>query len=171
MHGDAATGSGPEKSADPLLLLIEDDPDDIHVITKILDRAPIPIDVAICSHGREALEFLRGTGRPDQVRRPDLILLDLNMPVMDGNTFLTEVRSDPDTATIPICVFTTSTDVQIIRRAYEDGANAVVSKTDSLAGMSRIINSIVDFWLRTAARSEAPAPAGVPTLPSGREET
>lgn len=140
------------RKADASLLLIEDDPDDQLVIKTILKRAPISIDVASCSHGREALEYLQGPGMMDHDRRPDLILLDLNMPIMDGNTFLREVRADPRYASVPICVFTTSTDHEVIRRAYEDGANAAVSKTDSLDGMSRIIGSIVEFWLITASR-------------------
>jgi two-component system response regulator len=138
--------------ADAYVLLVEDDPDDIHVIKRVLKRAPLSITVETCAHGREALDLLDMELEKDNRKIPDLILLDLNMPVMDGNAFLRAVREKTRLSAIPICVFTTSTDEDIIRRAYNDGANAVVSKVDSLDGMSQILNTIIDFWFRTANR-------------------
>ena len=138
--------------ADAYVLLVEDDPDDIHVIRRVLKRAPISIEVRTCAHGREALDYLEHELTLDNRPLPDLILLDLNMPVMDGNTFLRAVRDHAGLSFLPICVFTTSTDEDIIRRTYDDGANAVISKVDSLEGMSQILNTIVDFWFKTANR-------------------
>ncbi len=138
--------------ADAYVLLVEDDPDDIHVIRRVLKRAPISIDVRTCSHGREALDYLEQELTLENRRLPDLILLDLNMPVMDGNTFLRAVRGHRGLSFLPVCVFTTSTDEDIIRRTYDDGANAVISKVDSLDGMSQILNTIIEFWFKTASR-------------------
>ena len=139
-------------SPDAFVLLIEDDPDDIHVIKRVLDRAPIHVKLTTCAHGREALDLLDEKAGADGEKMPDLILLDLNMPVMDGNMFLKALRQHPSCASLPVCVFTTSSDDEIVRRAYEDGANAVVNKVDSLDGMSQVINTIIDFWFRTAKR-------------------
>ena len=117
----------------PLVLLVEDDPDDVHVIRRVLKRASIAVDLLNHSHGKEALRYLEACAqeKPGEGNRlPDLVLLDLNMPIMDGNQFLKAIRNHPKLTALPVCVFTTSTDKEVIRGAYEAGANAVVSKVD-----------------------------------------
>ncbi len=83
---------------------------------------------------------------------PDLIILDINMPVMDGTHFLSVLRNHPIFRSLPVVALTTATDVDTVRRAYDFGANAVINKVDSLDGMSQIVNTIVDFWFRIARR-------------------
>ena len=95
--------------------------------------------------GREALAKLRAGWF-------DLVLLDINMPVMNGTHFLKVLRAHARFRTLPVVALTTSTDLETVRRAYEFGANAVVNKVDSLDGMSEIVNTIVDFWFRVARR-------------------
>lgn len=138
--------------ADAFVLLVEDDPDDVHVIKRVLNQAPIQVQLEVVAHGREAIDFLEDSAQDSARKLPDLILLDLNMPVMDGNQFLRTIRNHASLSALPVCVFTTSTDEEVIKNAYEDGANVVVNKVDSLAGMSHVLNTIIDFWFKTAKR-------------------
>lgn len=152
MDGQTRGGSGSETDADAHILLVEDDPDDVRVILRLLDQAPISFRVTVMEHGRKALDWLNTVGRIDDPRTPDLIILDINMPVMNGMVFLSELRRHPVFRSLPVVTLTTSTDVDTIRRAYDFGANAVVNKADSLDGMSQIVNTTVEFWFRIAHR-------------------
>jgi len=144
--------SDPASEADARILLVEDDLDDVHIIKRIIGRAPISVKIDTCANGREALDYLERCAEGNKDGLPDLVLLDLNMPVMDGNQFIREIRGHSLFSSLPICVFTTSSDEDVIKAAYNDGANAVVSKVDSLDGMSQVLNTIVDFWFQTAKR-------------------
>lgn len=138
--------------ADARILLIEDDEDDVRLITRLLDQAPISLEIEAVENGRRALDLLEAIGRLEDARTPDLIILDINMPVMDGTHFLAALRRHPVFKALPVVALTTSTDVDTVRRAYDFGANAVINKVDSLDGMSQIVNTIVDFWFRVARR-------------------
>ena len=132
--------------ADARILLVEDDPDDIYIIRRIIGRAPISVDIQTCGNGQEALDYLESCGDADQRDLPDLILLDLNMPIMDGNEFIRRLRSESDHSALPVCVLTTSREEAVIQQAYEAGANAVVTKVESLEGMKEALNTIVERW-------------------------
>lgn len=136
---------------DARVLLVEDDPDDILVIRRSLRDSPIRLELKVCEDGREAFDYLEASAQ-DESAPPDLIILDLNMPVIDGTAFLHRLRAHDRLHSVPVCVLTTATDEETIRRAYEGGANAVVSKVDTLEGMSAILNTIVEFWFSTARR-------------------
>lgn len=135
---------------DSQILLVEDDVDDAMLIKRIIYRAPISVDVHICVNGQEALDHLLECEAASDGKLPDLILLDMNMPVMNGTEFLRAMRSHPTLKALPICVFTTSQDEAVIKSAYEDGANVVVSKVASLEGMRKVVETIVNFWFSTA---------------------
>ncbi|WP_181706542.1 response regulator [Chthonobacter rhizosphaerae] len=152
MGGNERPGSPARDTADAHILLIEDDEDDVRVITRLLDQAPISFRITTAENGREALDWLAGVGSLDDPAAPDLVILDINMPVMDGMLFLSELRRNPVFRSLPVVTLTTSTDPDTIRRAYDFGANAVVNKADSLDGMSQIVNTTVDFWFRIAHR-------------------
>lgn len=149
---DRDTPSEADEAIDARVLLVEDDRDDAFVVERVLARAPIRVKVDVCDNGQSALDHLSRCLEKDGPPFPDLILLDLNMPVMDGYAFLQKLRSIPSLCSLPVCVLTTSTDESLARRAYDAGANAVVSKVDTLEGMSEILNTIVDFWFKTAQR-------------------
>lgn len=138
--------------ADARILLIEDDEDDVNLIVRLLDQAPISVSIETVENGRRALDHLDSIGRLEDPRTPDLIILDINMPVMDGTHFLSVLRRHPVFRSLPVVALTTSTDVDTIRRTYDFGANAVINKVDSLDGMSQIVNTIVDFWFKVARR-------------------
>ncbi len=144
--------AGPAPEPDARVLLIDDDPDDVRLIGRLMDRAPITVSITAVGNGRAALDLLATLSGLDDPRAPDLVILDINMPVMDGNHFLTELRALPVFHALPVVALTTSTDAEAIRRAYDCGANAVVSKVDSLDGMSEIVNTIVEFWFKVARR-------------------
>lgn len=135
---------------DSLILLVEDDIDDANLIRRILNRVPIAVDVEVCGNGQEAMDLLEASHASNSGRLPDLILLDLNMPVMNGNEFMRVLRKHPVLPAIPICVFSTSRDEQVVNAAYEDGANVVVNKVGTLEGMRKVIETIVSFWFSTA---------------------
>lgn len=135
---------------DTRVLLVEDDPDDVFMVRKVLDRAPFDIDLIVRENGRSALRYLSQFESTDDPELPALVLLDLNMPVMDGHALLRAIRSHEWLAPLPVVVLTTSSSEEVIRQAYADGANAVITKVDTLEGMSEIINTIVDFWFHTA---------------------
>ncbi len=141
-----------EKAVDgAFVLLVEDDPDDVIIIRQSLKASSVPVHLEVASDGAEALDHLNravAAGSP----APDLILLDLNLPVMTGTEFLAKLRQHARLSAVPVCVFTTADDPVTIRRAYAAGANAVVTKADSLAGMSEVLHTIVEFWFRVAER-------------------
>lgn len=138
--------------ADASVLIVEDDDDDVRLIRRLLRQAPITLSVESVENGRRALDYLEDIGRLEDPRMPDLIILDINMPVMDGTHFLSVLRNHPVFRSLPVVALTTATDVDTVRRAYDFGANAVINKVDSLDGMSQIVNTIVDFWFKIARR-------------------
>ncbi|MCB1472838.1 MAG: response regulator [Rhodobiaceae bacterium] len=132
------------------ILLVEDDPDDVFLLQKVLERAPIDVELTVVGHGQAALDILNSHSSIHGEDVPALVLLDLNMPVMDGHEFIQIVRQHPVFYSLPIIVLTTSSDNAVVRRAYKEGASAVITKVDSLEGMSEIVNAIADFWFHTA---------------------
>ncbi|MBB98135.1 MAG: response regulator [Rhodobacteraceae bacterium] len=136
------------------ILLVEDDPDDIRIILKSLETSPVPVRITTVENGVDALAELDRLAAAGQ-SAPDLILLDLNLPVMGGTEFLARLRAHALFSAIPVCVFTTADDPVTIRSAYAAGANAVVTKADSLAGMSEVLHTIVEFWFKVAERFPA----------------
>lgn len=133
-------------------MLVDDDADDIRLISRLLDQAPILVSMTSVGHGRAALDFLDGLTGPEDPGAPDLLILDINMPVMDGAEFLSTLRDHPVFRALPVVALTTSTDADTIHRAYQLGANAVVNKVDSLDGMTTVVNTIIEFWFKVARR-------------------
>src|SRR6266702_5122327 len=114
-----------------LILLVEDNPDDVELTLRALKKTRIPIEVIVVRHGAEALEFLFASGaysgrNPDVL--PDLILLDLKLPKVDGLEVLRRVRSAPTTRCLPVVVLTLSNEEQDIAEAYRLGVNSYVRK-------------------------------------------
>lgn len=134
------------------ILLIEDDPDDVLIVERALKRAPIRIRTRVFHDGASALEHLDTSHVAGASHGVSLILLDLNMPVMDGHEFLKRLRSDARFKALPAVVLTTSREEEVIQRAYRDGANAVISKADTLDGMMQAVDTIVRFWFQTSQR-------------------
>lgn len=129
------------------ILLVEDNPGDVRLTIEGLNEGKVRNNLHVARDGVEALEFLRRQGPFTDAVRPDLILLDLNLPRMDGREVLAEVKSDPDLKTIPVVVLTTSSAEQDILHSYQLQANCYITKPVDLEQFIKVVRSIEDFWL------------------------
>jgi two-component system, chemotaxis family, response regulator Rcp1 len=129
------------------ILLVEDNPGDARLTREALKEGKVENQLNVVSDGVEALAYLRRQGKYQEARRPDLILLDLNLPRMDGREVLREVKGDPNLKTIPIVVLTTSAADEDIARSYGLHANSYVTKPVDLDKFIAVVRSIEDFWL------------------------
>jgi len=128
------------------ILLVEDNPGDVRLTVEGLKESKVRNNLHVARDGVEAMEFLRRTGRYGGAVRPDLILLDLNLPRMDGREVLAEVKSDAKLKTIPVVVLTTSRAEQDVLRSYELQANCYITKPADLEQFIAVVKSIDDFW-------------------------
>ncbi|NJN45669.1 MAG: response regulator [Candidatus Competibacteraceae bacterium] len=128
------------------ILLIEDNPGDVLLTREGLEEAKVRNNLYVVRDGVEALDFLRRQGEYAQAERPDLILLDLNLPLKDGREVLQEIKHDPHLRSIPVVVLTTSESDEDILRSYELHANCYITKPIDMAGFIRVVKSIDDFW-------------------------
>lgn len=129
------------------ILLVEDNPGDVRLTIEALKEGKFSNRLSVVSNGFEALEYLRREGRYAGVARPDLILLDLNLPKKNGREVLAEIKSDPALRRIPVVVLTTSEAEQDILKSYELSANCYITKPVDLDQFLRVVKSINDFWL------------------------
>lgn len=132
------------------VLLVEDDDDDIAITKRAFEKGRILNPLFVVRDGEEALEFLRHTGRygnGEKVPRPGLILLDLNMPRMDGRQCLKIIKEDPSLRRIPVVVLTTSREDEDIIRSYDDGANTFISKPVEFDAFLGAVVTIGRYWL------------------------
>jgi two-component system response regulator len=132
------------------ILLVEDQEGDVGLTREALRRSEKQINLSVASNGEEALAFLRRQADYVDAVRPDLILLDLNMPRMDGREVLAAMKKDRALRVIPVIVFTSSSAESDVQKAYELGARCYVTKPSDWARFSEVIGSIVQFWLTTA---------------------
>ncbi|NET48178.1 MAG: response regulator [Merismopedia sp. SIO2A8] len=137
--------------------MIEDNRGDIRLIQEALKNTTIQCEVAVARDGVEAMDYLRRMGEFATAIRPDLILLDLNLPRKDGREVLAEIKADPDLKYIPIIVLTTSRNEDDIFKSYDLHVNCYISKSRNLAELFKIVRGIEEFWLETAT---------LPSLPS-----
>jgi len=132
------------------VLLVEDSPGDVRLTQEAFREANVAIQVHIASDGVEAMEFLRQQGRHAQSPRPDLILLDLNLPRMDGREVLAAIKADDGLKSIPTVILTTSEAEADIVRSYRLQANSYLTKPVQLDAFEGLVKSINDFWLTRA---------------------
>jgi two-component system, chemotaxis family, response regulator Rcp1 len=128
------------------VLLVEDSPGDVRLTREAFREANDSIRLHVASDGVEAMAFLRRQG-PNPPPRPDFILLDLNLPKMDGREVLAHIKEDADLKTIPTCILTTSEAEADIRMSYELRANCYLVKPVQLDAFENLVKSINDFWL------------------------
>ncbi|MCD9624825.1 response regulator [Rhabdothermincola salaria] len=129
------------------ILLVEDSPGDVNLTIHSLRRARFANNLSVVEDGAQAMAFLRGEPPYESAPRPDLILLDLNLPVMSGREVLAEVKGDPELSTIPVVVLTTSSAEADILSSYQLHANSFVTKPVRFEEFVEAIRSIEDFWL------------------------
>jgi two-component system, chemotaxis family, response regulator Rcp1 len=129
------------------VLLVEDSPGDVRLTREAFREANDSIHLHVASDGVEAMAFLRREGIHAQAPRPDIILLDLNLPKMDGREVLTHIKEDASLKTIPIVILTTSVAEEDIVKSYQLSANCYLSKPVQLEAFEALVKSINDFWL------------------------
>ena len=130
------------------ILLVEDNPGDARLTLEAMREAKVHNRIHVVEDGVEAMEFLRRQGRFGDAPRPDLILLDLNLPRKDGREVLAEVKADPELKRIPVVVLTTSRAEEDVLRAYNLHANCYVTKPVDLEQFMKIVGQIDEFWVK-----------------------
>nr|WP_204342509.1 response regulator [Micromonospora terminaliae] len=138
------------------VLLVEDDPADVALIEEALDAHALPTTLRHVPDGVEAMAFLRHQGQYADAPRPELILLDLNMPRMNGREVLAAVKADPWLQSIPVVVFTTSSIDADVLASYTAHANAYISKPIDMDDFERVVGQIHRFYGRTATLPPSP---------------
>jgi len=128
------------------VLMVEDNPDDVDLTREALKDAKVHCDMHVVEDGVEALDFLRRQGRYGAAVRPDIILLDLNLPRRDGREVLTEIKTDGNLLSIPVVVITTSAAEEDILRAYNNHVNCYITKPVDFDQFVKVVKSIEDFW-------------------------
>ena len=136
-------------SGSPVIVIADDDEDDLKLAQDAMVRAQINCDIRVVKDGHELMDYLRLTGiynGGDAVPRPDLILLDLNMPRKDGRQALKEIKSCTSLKSIPVVAFTTSNSKSDINKMYELGANSYLVKPDSYHELVELMKVITMYW-------------------------
>jgi two-component system, chemotaxis family, response regulator Rcp1 len=138
------TNQNSEKVVD--ILLVEDNPGDVRLTQEALKEAKIRNTLHVVSDGVAAIEFLKKAGTFGDAPRPDILLLDLNLPRKDGREVLAEIKADPSLRTIPVVVLTTSAADEDILRAYNLHANCYITKPVDFNRFIEVVRSIENFW-------------------------
>ena len=133
------------------ILLVEDNPLDVRLTREALKDSKMPVSMSVADNGVDAMAFLRREDRHADAPRPDLILLDLNLPRMDGREVLMQIKQDPKLKQIPVVILTTSDSDRDITQCYEQHANCYVVKPLELEHFFQVVAQIEGFWLTIVA--------------------
>jgi CheY-like chemotaxis protein len=129
------------------ILIVEDNPGDVRLTMEALKDSKVRNNLSVVGDGEEGLAFLRREGKYAHAPRPDLILLDLNLPKKDGREVLAEIKADEQLRRIPVVILTTSQAEEDVLKAYNLYANCYVTKPVDLDQFIKVVKSIEDFWL------------------------
>ena len=133
------------------LLLIEDNPADVRLTELALEEAEFHVNLTVAEDGEEALAMLRREGQFAEMARPDLVLLDLNLPKKDGREVLAEIKIDEDLRRIPVVVLTTSQRESDIRYVYDLQANSYITKPVDVADFDQIVRDLLRYWINVTS--------------------
>ena len=128
------------------VLLIEDDPQDVEITKEVMELSKMKININVVNNGAEALSYMRRENGYRESIRPDLILLDLNMPKMNGREFLDEIKKDDNFKMIPVVVLTTSKADEDIIKSYKLGASCYITKPVGLDQFQEVVQAVDNFW-------------------------
>lgn len=128
------------------ILLVEDSPSDIRLTQIALERSKIYNQLHIVTDGNAAVSFLKKEAPYTEVPRPDLVLLDLNLPALDGRDVLSFIKTTPSLRTIPVVILTTSSSDADILSSYDHHANCYITKPIDMEQFTKVVTSIKDFW-------------------------
>ncbi len=132
------------------ILLVDDSEDDVEFTLSALEQTKLAGKVNVVSDGVEAMQYLRKEGKYGDVKRPSLVLLDLNMPRKDGREVLLEMKADPDLRQIPVVILTTSQAEEDVVRSYDLHANCFISKPVDLSQLCKVVQAIELYWFNVA---------------------
>ncbi len=136
------------------ILLVEDDPGDVLIAKEALEQSKLANNLHVAVNGEEALAFLRHDGEFADRPKPDLVLLDLNLPRRDGREVLAEVKADPELRRIPVVILTTSQAEEDIIKSYDLHANAYVTKPVDFAQFVKVVQQIDEFFFTVVSLPE-----------------
>jgi CheY-like chemotaxis protein len=139
----------PPSTKTAVILLVEDDPEDQELTRRALRTSKLRNDLHVVNDGEQALDYLYRKNEfadPRKAPRPDLILLDLNMPKLDGRAVLARIKQDPDLRRIPVVVLTTSSQEEDILRSYDLGVNSYITKPVRMDGFVEAIRHLEHYW-------------------------
>jgi chemotaxis family two-component system response regulator Rcp1 len=140
-----------DKLVRPLeILLVEDSLEDAELTTELLSESTVPHNLNLVRNGIAALEYLNKTGQYQNQKSPDLVILDLNLPRKNGHEVLAEIKSDPHLRKIPTIILSTSSADRDIEQALARHANCYIVKSTNLEHFVEVIQSIEQFWFKTA---------------------
>jgi CheY-like chemotaxis protein len=142
------------------ILLVEDNPGDVRLAKEALKEGKVRNNLSVAGDGVAALEFLRREGKHASAPRPDLILLDLNLPKKDGRQVLAEIKADAELKVIPVVILTTSSAEQDILHSYDLHANCYITKPVDLEQFITVVRSIEHFWLEIVTLPKAEHDSG-----------
>jgi len=128
------------------ILLVEDNPGDVRLTREAMKDSKLLNHISVVGDGEEAMAFLRREGKYVEATRPDLILLDLNLPKKDGREVLAEIKTDEQLRRIPVVILTTSSAEQDILKTYDLHANCYITKPVNLDQFSAVVRGIEEFW-------------------------
>jgi CheY-like chemotaxis protein len=146
------------------VLLVEDDPGDVRLTREAFQNFSQRLRLHVTSDGVEAMDFLKRRGGHEDAPRPDLILLDLHLPRVDGREVLQRVKSDPLLRFIPVVILTTSLAPDDMVRSYELHANSYLNKPTNWDEFAGLIRSTADFWLTRNRNAEPPTASAGPAV-------
>ncbi|MBL8730285.1 MAG: response regulator [Planctomycetes bacterium] len=132
-----------------VILLVEDDQGDQELTRRALQRLPVRHHLEVVANGEDALDYLCRRGHFAEAVRPDLVLLDLNLPGLDGKQVLQRLRAEPALVGLPVVCLTTSSQDDDVRQSYRLGANSYIAKPASMEGFSALVEAVHHYWFDT----------------------
>ena len=136
------------------ILLVEDNEGDIILTLEAFEECKVKTEISIAKNGREALDFLFKRGEYKDKKRPDLILLDINIPIYNGHEVLEKIKASPELKTIPVIMLTTSSSQKDLDNAYQNHCNSYVQKPLNISDFLNAILKIEEFWLELTTLSK-----------------
>jgi CheY-like chemotaxis protein len=135
------------------ILLVEDNEGDILLTLEVFQECKVKMEISVARNGQEALDFVFKRGAFTEVKKPDLILLDINMPIFNGHEVLRQIKADPILKKIPVIMLTTSSNQKDVDKAYENHCNSYIKKPLSITEFLSAVLKIEAFWLQLSTLS------------------
>jgi two-component system, chemotaxis family, response regulator Rcp1 len=131
------------------LFLVEDNPGDVRLAQEIFKEVKVKINLIVAEDGVQAMDYLKKVCADPRLLKPELIILDLNLPKKDGREVLAEIKTNEDLLRIPVIILTSSTSAEDVNKAYGEHANCYIAKPVDLDEFARIIKILEEFWFKT----------------------